>query len=86
MSHLDHIRPLDLDRHDAALKRCIDACWHEGVVDAGSVISMGVGLIAWGLAIYARDHGRRDLPGLRRAAMEAVFEAGIVDLRPEAAA
>lgn len=86
MSHLDHIQPLDPDTHDAALTDCIHACWDGGVVDAGGIISIGIGLIAWGLSIYARDHGRVDIPGLRRAVTQSIDEVAVIDLRPEQAA
>ena len=54
MSDLSLMDPIS---HDAALTGCINACWEEGVVDAQSVVSLGVAMIAWGLSIQERDYG-----------------------------
>jgi hypothetical protein len=76
----------DLASRDAALEGCISACYGQGVVDADSIVSIGVAMIAWGLSVCERDTGDpEEVEELRDTALEAVIAAETISLLEKAA-
>jgi hypothetical protein len=76
----------DLAARDAALKGCINACRAARVKDAQSLVSLGVALIAWGLATENQNDGELAAEDLRDTALTAVAQAEILRCTEAAAA